>query len=176
MQVVVGHVGRAHGIRGDVSVDVRTDEPERRFAPGSSVVCAGRTLTVTAARPHGGRLLVSFEQITDRDAAEALRAELIHVDVDPDERPDDDEVYYDHQLVGLRVRDQRGARLGRVSRVMHSSAQDVLVVRTDGDEVLVPFVHDLVPEVDLDAGELVVVDLPGLLDPESAEAVGPEGS
>lgn len=176
MQVVIGRIGRAHGIRGDVSVDIRTDEPERRFAPGSSVLCAGRTLTVSSSRPHGGRLLVGFERIADRDAAEALRGELISADIDPDESPDDEDAYYDHQLVGLQVRDDSGTTLGQVSEVVHLPAQDLLAVQTDDGEVLVPFVQELVPEVDLDDGHLVVVDLPGLFDPGAAEVVGPEGS
>jgi 16S rRNA processing protein RimM len=168
MEVVVGRVGRAHGVRGEVSVEVRTDEPERRFAPGATLRAEDRTdktLTVHAVRPHGARLLVSFEQITDRTGAESLRGATLFAQVAESDRPEHPDEFYDHQLVGLTVRtDQRGA-VGQVSAVMHLPEQDVLVVSTgEGTESLVPFVAALVPSVDLDAGELTVADQPGLLD------------
>lgn len=176
--VVVGKVGRPHGVRGDVSVEVRTDEPERRFAPGSVLLTDGlgarqashggsaarATITVAGHRWHSGRLLVHFESVDDRDAAEAMRGTLLSVEVDPAELPSDPDEFYDHQLIGLAVVDSAGARLGEVTAVTHG-AQDLLVVRREGNaDVMVPFVHDLVPEIDLDAGR-VVTDLPdGLLD------------
>lgn len=189
--VVVGRIGRAHGVRGDVSVEVRTDEPDRRFAVGSALrtsTSAGparadaaveQTLTVEGARWHSGRLLLHFEGVDDRTAAESLRGLLLQVEVDPSEVPVDPEEFYDHQLVGLTVVDRSGARVGRVVDVVHG-AQDLLVVdrapvpdgavergaaRTEtAVPAMVPFVHALVPEVDLASGRLVV-DLPdGLLD------------
>ncbi|EFQ83145.1 16S rRNA processing protein RimM [Aeromicrobium marinum DSM 15272] len=175
MLVVVGRVGRAHGIRGELNVDPRTDEPERRFAPGSSVVCGGRTLTVRTARSHGGRLVVAFAEITDRTAAEQFHGQVVEAEVDPDVLPDDDESYYDHQLVGLVVR-QGGAEVGRVTGLLHLPAQDTLVLDVDGAEVLVPFVVELVPEVDLGAGHLVVADVPGLLDPDAADVAVDDGA
>jgi len=178
VQVVVGRVGRAHGIRGELAVDIRTDEPERRFAPGSSVVCGGRTLTVTHARPHGGKLVVRFAEITDRTAAETLHGQVVEAEVDEHDLPDEDEAYYDRQIVGLQVRAgaSDGPVVGTVRRVDHLPSQDLLVVATGTTEVLVPFVEALVPEVDLAAGHLVVVDRPGLLDPAAADVVptGPE--
>lgn len=174
MLVVIGRVARAHGIRGEVTVDARTDEPERRFAPGSSVVCGGRTLTIAAARPHSGRWLVTFREVADRNGAEALHGTLLETEVDPDELPDDEDDYYDHQLVGLRAV-HGGREVGTVTAVLHLPAQDTLAIDVDGREVLVPFVAALVPEVDLEAGRLVVAEVPGLLDPEAADVADTGG-
>ncbi|KHL15818.1 16S rRNA processing protein RimM [Mumia flava] len=178
MEVVVGRIGRAHGIRGEVSIDLTTDEPERRFAPGSSVVLrpregAPRELVVGASRAHAGRLLVTFEGITDRTAAELLRGGRVVAEVDASERPDDPEEFYDHQLVGLTVV-SGGRERGTVRQVLHLPAQDMLAVTTSEEtEVLVPFVAALV-EVDLDAGTAEVAEVPGLLDPDAAQSAGPE--
>ena len=171
VEVVVGRIGRPHGVRGEVSVDVRTDEPERRFAPGATLRADGRVsdpLTVLAARPHGARLLVTFEQVSDRTAAETLRGATLFAALAEGERPADPEEFYDHQLVGLVVRTEQRGIVGRVSDVLHLPSQDVLAVASDdGREALVPFVAELVPSVDLDAAEVTVADHPGLLDDES---------
>jgi 16S rRNA processing protein RimM len=169
VEVVVGRVGRPHGIRGEVSVEVRTDEPERRLAPGTTVrtdpALAG-PLTIASGRVHSGRLLLSFEGHRDRTAAERLRGVLLVADVDPHERPEDPEEFYDHQLVGLAVRTVAGDDVGTLAEVLHLPGQDVLSVnRPDGTEVLVPFVRELVPEVDLDGGTVLVDPPPGLLSP-----------
>jgi 16S rRNA processing protein RimM len=172
MLLVVGRVGRAHGLRGEVSVEVRTDEPEVRFAPGSVLAtqpAEAGPLTVAAARWHSGRLLVSFHQVADRGAAELLRGVLLLVDAGDDSRPADPDEYYDHQLAGLPVVTTTGTRVGEVAEVLHLPSQDVLAVRrTDGREVLIPFVAQLVPTVDLDARR-VVVDPPGGLIDDAAE-------
>lgn len=170
MLVVVGRVGRAHGIRGELNIDPRTDEPERRFAPGSSVVCEGRRLTVRTMRRHGGRLIVAFAELADRTAAETFHGRTLEAEIDPADRPDDDDGYYDHQLVGLAVRTP-DREVGRVTAVLHLPAQDTLQLDVDGREVLVPFVTDLVPEVNLEGGYVVVADRPGLLDPDAADVV-----
>ena len=181
VEVVIGRIGRAHGVRGEVSVDLRTDEPERRFLVGSDVrVSPARpngSLTIAAVRPHSGRLLVSFEQLRDRTAAEQLRGAIISIDVDPGDRPEDPEEFYDHQLVGLRVRSAAGAELGTVDSVLHLPAHDVLAVRLTGErEVLVPFVTDMVPVVDVDAGFVEVVDSAGLLETDETAPEATEGS
>jgi 16S rRNA processing protein RimM len=167
VQVVVGRIGRPHGVRGDVNVELRTDEPERRFAPGVELFTDdGKrpTLTVETMRWHSGRLLLHFEGVADRSLVEQLRGVLLSVDVDPDEQPDDPEEFYDHQLVGLVVVDRAGAELGTVSEVVHGAQDLLLVKQPEGREAMVPFVAALVPEVDI-AGGRVVVDLPdGLLD------------
>lgn len=170
VKVVVGRIGRAHGIRGELAVEVRTDEPERRFAPGSSVVCSGgRSLTVAATRQQGTKFVVRFAEVPDRNVAETLHGQVLEAEVDPAEVPDDD-AFYDRQLTGLEVR-VGDAVVGSVARVDHLPAQDLLVITTPTGELLVPFVEALVPEVDLDAGYLTVVDLPGLIDPDAAEVV-----
>ena len=174
IEVVVGRIGKPHGLRGEVTLDVRTDEPERRFAPGTTLRAqppAGAdrrpaTLTVARARWHQSTLLVTFEELADRNAAEAARGTLLHAMIGPDETPEDPDEYYDHQLVGLSVVDLDGTPLGEVTALVHGSAQDLLTVRTpDGRDALVPFVTALVPEVDLAAGRVVVADRPGLVSP-----------
>jgi 16S rRNA processing protein RimM len=176
VEVVVGRVGRPHGIKGEVSVEVRTDDPERRLAPGMTLrtePTAAGPLTIAAGRVHSGRLLLTFEGYPDRTAAERLRGVLLVADVDPGERPEDPEEFYDHQLVGLAVRTVAGEDVGTLDEVLHLPGQDVLAVRRPGgDEVLVPFVHQIVPVVDLDAGEVVVDPPPGLLAPAEDENGG----
>lgn len=167
MEVVVGRIGRPHGVRGDVNVESRTDDPDRRFTPGTALVtdrADRRTLVVDGYRWHSGRLLLHFEGVTDRTAVESLRGVLLSTDVDPDETPGDPDEYYDHQLVGLSVVDTDGVVVGTVRELVHG-AQDLLVVTRPGaGDAMVPFVRALVPEVDLAGGRLVV-DLPdGLLD------------
>ena len=174
MELVVARVGRPHGIRGEVSVEVRTDDPGSRFFPGAPLttdpVGAG-PLTIETVRDHNGRLLMTFEEIPDRTAAEGLRGVLLLADV-PDAGPEggggDDDAWYDHELVGLQARQLDGTDVGRVVEVLHRPAQDALVVRrADGRLVQVPFVSAIVPTVDVGAG-FVVLDPPvGLLEPES---------
>ena len=174
IEVVVGRIGKPHGIRGEVTIDVRTDEPERRFAVGTTLRAtppAGErtrpgALTVRSARRHQAALLVAFEEASDRTAAERLRGTVLHASLRADETPEDPDEYYDHQLVGLRVEDTDGAHLGEVTAVLHGAAQDLIGVRTpDGRDALVPFVRALVPEVDTVGGRLVVADRPGLVTP-----------
>jgi 16S rRNA processing protein RimM len=173
VEVVVGRIGKPHGIRGELTIDVRTDEPERRFADGAALraeppggsAFGVRSLTVAASRWHRTTLLVTFDEITDRTAAEAARGVLLHADVPADESPEDPEEFYDHQLVGLAAHDLEGSRLGEVTGLLHG-AQDLLVVTTpDGREALVPFVAALVPEVDLSGRRVVIADRPGLVTP-----------
>lgn len=169
MRVVVGRIGRAHGIRGELNVEIRTDEPDRRFAPGSSVVCGDRTLTIASARHHSGRLVVAFTEIPDRTAAEAIHGAVLEAVIDPADIPTDPEEFYDHQLVGLDAR--RGdAVVGKVTGLIHLPAQDTLTIDIDSREVLVPFVTALVPEVNVIGGYVRVADIDGLLDPEQADS------
>jgi 16S rRNA processing protein RimM len=168
MQVVIGRIGRAHGIRGELNVDIRTDEPDRRFAPGSSIVCGDRTLTVATARHHSGRLVVSFREVPDRTAAEAIHGSILEAVIDPSELPADTDEFYDHQLVGLQARTGDQA-VGTVTGVVHGPHQDTLVLSIDGREVFVPFVSELVPEIDVVGGFAKVNDIAGLLDPERAD-------
>lgn len=169
IELLVGKVGRAHGMRGDLSIDVRTDEPERRFVVGTAFHTGNGILTVASLRWHSGRLLVKFDEALDRTAAEALRGTELRVEVRADDRPDDADEYYDHQLVGLTVETESGEVVGRVTEVLHLPAQDMLVIGRDGRESLVPFLVEFVPKVDLAERSLVVSDRPGLLS-ESPDA------
>ena len=168
VDVLVGTIGRAHGLRGEVSVHVRTDEPERRFTPGASLRVGDRPRTVASARWHSGTLLLGLEGVTDRTAAEALRGRELWADVPADEAPADEGEYWDRQLVGLEVLDAAGAVAGTLGEVLHLPAHDVLVVRTSGGDRLVPFVSEVVPVVDLEAGHVRVADIGGLLSDEDA--------
>ena len=168
MLVVVGRIGRPHGIKGEVTVEVRTDLPERRFAPGTVLVAEPARvgpLTVAAARWHSGRLLLSVAGVSDRNGAEALRGVILSAEVPDDEVSEDPEEFFDHQLRGLAVRTVEGVEVGVVDDVVHLPGQDLLGVRRpDGRETLVPFVAEMVPEIDVDAGFLVIDPPPGLLD------------
>ncbi|QPP06337.1 ribosome maturation factor RimM [Streptomyces bathyalis] len=168
MQLVVARIGRAHGIKGEVTVEVRTDEPESRLAPGAVLATdppRPQPLTIERGRVHSGRLLLRFEGVQDRSAAEALRNTLLIAEVDPDEQPEDPDEFYDHQLIDLDVVTRDGASVGRIEEVAHPPGQDLLVVkREDGSEALIPFVTEIVPEVDLEAQRVVIEPPPGLLE------------
>jgi len=174
MQLVVGRVGRAHGVRGEVSVQVRTDDPGRRFAPGSVLATdpvALGPLTVGSVRWHLGRLLVRFDGLADRTRAEELAGALLLVDSAAVGTPEDPDEFNDHDLIGLVAVTVAGDRVGTVTDVLHHG-QDLLVISAAGGagagETLVPFVREIVPEVDIAAGRLVLDPPPGLLDPGEA--------
>ena len=179
VRVIVGRIGRAHGLRGEVGIEIRTDEPERRFCDGARLVTdtsPERTLTIAGSRWHGDRLLVKFAEVPDRTAAEDLRNTVVQADVPDDERPEDPEEYYDRELIGLKVRTTDGLEAGEVIEVIHLPSQDLLEIRRPaGNAVLVPLVEELVPEIDLDGKYVLVADRPGLLDPEGAEVVPTDG-
>jgi 16S rRNA processing protein RimM len=182
MQVTVGRIGRPHGVRGDVVVGVRTDEPELRFAPGSRLdtdpVGVG-PLTVAGRRWHSGELLVRFAEIGDRTAAAELGGTWLLVDsavLDPLDDPDE---FRDGDLVGLSVRTVGGTAVGTVTDVLHHG-QDVLAVDPVGavgtagaaggmaEQILIPFVKAIVPEVDIAGGVLVIDPPEGLLNLQDA--------
>lgn len=176
MQVVVGTVGRAHGLRGEVAVEVRTDEPERRFALGSVL----RTdpdrgeLVVERARHQAGRWFLVFRGHTDRTAAEGLRGLGLVVEADASEEED---AWYPHELAGLRAELADGTVVGEVVGLEHLPAHDALVVRAPGgEETWVPFVRVIVPVVDVPGGRVVLDPpaglLPGVGEPE---VVTPDG-
>jgi len=174
MQLVVGRVGRPHGLRGEVTVEVRTDDPDQRFVVGSSldtVPPERGPLTVAEARWHSGRLLVRFAGYEDREAADALRDTMLAIDSDQLTPLTDPEEYYDHDLIGMHVVTVAGEPVGTVADVLHHG-QDTLVVDGAGPragaEILVPFVAPIVPDVDMAAGRLVIDPPPGLLDPQAA--------
>ncbi len=173
MRVVVARVGRPLGVKGDLLVDVLTDEPERRLVPGAELLVMGqqRALRIESERPHGRRLCLHFAGVDDRTAAEGLTGLLLEVERPPGERPDDPEEYYDDHLIGLEVVTESAERVGTVTEVLHLPAQDVLAVRdgADAQEILVPFVAEIVPVVDLDAGRVVIRPPDGLLEVEDAK-------
>ena len=169
--LVVGRILRPHGLRGELSVEVRTDDPEQRFAAGSVLgtdPAEAGPLTVAASRWHSGRLLVSFAGVADRTDAESLRGAWLTIaaaDVPPPENPDE---FHDHQLTGLSVVTVSGELVGTVTDVLHHGQALLAVTPADGtsrrDEVLVPFVAAIAVEVDLAGGRLVIDPPPGLLD------------
>jgi 16S rRNA processing protein RimM len=176
MELVVGRVAKAHGVTGEIVVDVRTDDPDGRFVRGKSLRGrasrggAERSFTIESVRAHGGRLLVRLAGVADRDSADALRGTLFLVDSDdlpPIAEPDE---YYDHQLEGLRVRTVAGAEVGIIAEVLHTAGGELLSVKTEaGREILVPFVSAIVPTVSLADG-VVEIDPPvGLLDLEELD-------
>ena len=184
MRIVVGRVGRPHGIRGEVVIGVRTDEPDLRFAVGATLDArsspdddvrgddrAGQPLRVASARWHSGQLLVAFAGITDRTAAAGLTGSWLSVDSSQLPETGDPDEFRDHELIGLSVRTCAGDPVGVVTDVLHYG-QDLLVVRRadgPGGECLVPFVKAIVPEVDVRAGVVVIDPPPGLLDPAQAQ-------
>jgi 16S rRNA processing protein RimM len=172
VQLVVGRIGRPHGVRGEVTVEVRNEEQESRFAPGTALAtdpAATGPLTVEATRWHKGILLLRVVGVNDREGAENLRGTLLVIDsadIPPTGDPDE---FYDHQLVGLTVVTTEGDDVGQVVDVLHHG-QDLLVVRRPARaEVYIPFVKALVPEIDLEKGMLVVDPPPGLLGLDEVE-------
>ncbi len=174
MQVTVGRIGRPHGIRGEVVVSVRTDDPELRFAPGSRLDTEPADLgplTVASFRWQSGQLIVTFAGIADRNAAGELRGCWLMIDSSQLESPEDPDEFLDHELIGLTVETASGEPVGVVADVLHHG-QDLLSVRHNQDHperiVLIPFVKAIVPVVDVSGGRLVIDPPPGLLDPEDA--------
>jgi 16S rRNA processing protein RimM len=183
VRLIVARIGRAHGLRGEVSVEVRTDAPDQRFVDGAvlhvedgprrrALLATGgpTSLTLTRVRDNNGIMLLSFAEVPDRDAAESLRDVVLEAEVDEESQEPD--AWYDHELVGLTCVDPDGATLGEVIAVHHPGAQDLLVVRTAraGDR-LVPFVAAIVPEVDVKGGRIVMTPPAGLLEdlPETGD-------
>jgi 16S rRNA processing protein RimM len=167
VQLVVGRIAKAHGVGGEVSVDVRTDDPEARFALGSTLATEPAErgpLTVERTRWHSGRLLVQFRAVPDRTAAEALRGTLLVVDSATSGASGDADDFWDHDLIGLLAETTDGRSLGPVTDVLHPPGPDVLTIRVGGQDVLVPFVRAIVPVVDLVAGRIVVDPPEGLLE------------
>lgn len=170
MELVVGRIVKAHGVSGEVVVDVRTDDPDRRFVVGGSLRGrasrggAERDYEIESVREHGGRLLMRLTGVADRDAADALRGVLFVVDsgdLPPIDEPDE---YYDHQLEGLTVVTVDGRRVGTVAEVLHTAAGELLSVRDGHAEVLIPFVSAIVTSVSL-ADNTIEIDPPdGLLE------------
>ncbi|HAM23754.1 MAG TPA: ribosome maturation factor RimM [Actinobacteria bacterium] len=180
-RVVVGRIGKPHGIHGDVYVQPLTDVPEVRFSDGN-VLYAGDpvngNLQIETTKEHSGRLIAHFVGVETRNGAEELRNALLETDIDPKELPGEDGEFFDRQLQGLVATDPAGTVIGQVNDVVHLPAQDLLAVQlVDGSERLIPFVSAIVPTVDLAAGKVVIDAPPGLLEDDvedDDESSGPQ--
>jgi 16S rRNA processing protein RimM len=172
MQLQVARIGKPHGIRGEVTVQVLTDAPEDRFVPGTEFVvepASAGPLTVVSARWNKDILLLGFEGFETRNQAETLRGAQLFIETE-DLEEDDDEGWYEHELVGLDVR-VGNAVVGKVSGLHTLPVQDLLVVETpDGKEVLIPFVEEIVPEVNVGEKYVLVTPPPGLFDINTDDA------
>jgi 16S rRNA processing protein RimM len=158
MRLNVGRIGKAHGILGEATIEVRTDEAEDRFAIGAQLETDNHgILTVVSARVHNGILLLGFEGISDRNQIELLRNELLYADVDINAPGYDEDDYHVLQLIGCEAHLEDGTLFGTISDVLNLPGQDVLAIATTSGEVMIPFVHQLVPTVDISQRKLVVI-------------------
>ena len=158
MRLLVGRIGRAHGILGEATIEVRTDEPDRRFALGATVQTDSHgDLKITSGRVHNGILLLGFEGITDRNAIEKLRNTMLYAEVDINEVSDDEDEYHVLQLIGCQAVLENGDVFGQISDVINLPAQDLLAIKTPDGEQLIPFVRQLVPIVDIVNKKVVVI-------------------
>lgn len=172
MQLQVARIGKPHGIRGEVTVQVLTDAPEDRFVPGTEFLvepAASGPLTVSSARWNKDILLLGFEEVADRNAAETLRGAKLFIETEELDG-DDDEGWYEHELVGLEAR--VGTRVvGKVTALNTMPVQDLLLVTTpEGAEILVPFVEQIVPEVNIEEGFIVLTPPDGLFELNADDA------
>ncbi|GEK78766.1 ribosome maturation factor RimM [Agrococcus baldri] len=179
-QLRVGRLSRAHGLKGAIKIELYTDDPGRRFVPGARFALQvptsskwhGKSLELVELRVYNGSPVGFFAGVTDRTEAESLVKAVLWIEQDATELSSEPEAWYVHQLAGLDVwRD--GARIGRVVRVDALPAQDMLIVETQGNEVMVPFVKAIVPEVDLRAGRITVTPPAGLFEELEPEADAP---
>ena len=158
MRLNVGRIGRAHGILGEATIEVRTDDAAERFAIGEVLETESHgNLTVASARVHNGILLLGFEGVADRNAIEKYRDQLLYADVDIDAPGLDEDDYHVLQLIGCKAYLVDGDLFGEVTEVLNLPGQDVLSIKTDSGEVLIPFVHQLVPVVDIKAKQMTVI-------------------
>lgn len=170
-QLRVGRLTKAHGLKGAIKVELYTDDPGRRFVPGAvftlqvptSSPWHGKTLELIELKWFNTHAVAFFKDVPDRSTAETLIKAILWIDQDLAESPDEEDAWFDHQLVGLSVM-RDGVKVGVVSLVDHLPAQDLLHVTTDAGEVLVPFVKAIVPAVDIAAGTLTVTPPTGLFE------------
>ena len=168
----MGRLTKAHGLKGAIKLELFTDDPERRFVPGAVFSLQvpttspwhGKTLELAELRWYNSHPVGFFKGVPDRSAAESLVKAILWIDLESgDDTSDEEDAWYDHQLVGLRV-ERDGAQVGTVKLVEHFPAQDLLIVKTDAGEVMVPFVKEIVPSVDLAAGIVTVTPPAGLFE------------
>jgi 16S rRNA processing protein RimM len=158
MRLNVGRIGKAHGILGEATIEVRTDDAEDRFALGSQLETDSHgVLTVNSVRVHNGILLLGFDGVTDRNQVELLRNELLYADVDINAPGLDEDDYHVLQLIGCEAFLEDGSLFGNITEVLNLPGQDVLAIKTSSGEVMIPFVRQLVPTVDIANRKLVVI-------------------
>ena len=166
MRLLVGRIGRAHGILGEATIEVRTDEPDRRFAIGNQVSTDTHgELTIISGRVHNGILLLGFAGFEDRNAIEKLRNTLLYAEVDINAKSDVADEYHVLQLIGCQAILESGQVFGEVTDVINLPGQDLLAIKTETGEQLVPFVHQLVPIVDIKKKTITVIP-PALMERE----------
>ncbi len=171
MLLTVARIGRAHGVLGEATIEVRTDMPEERFYVGSVLATEPTSfgpLTVSSVRVHNGIILLGFEGINDRNAIEKLRDVLLRAEVDIEEELDDEDDYHVQQLIGCAVETEDGQAVGPVKDVVNLPGQDVLAVDYHGREILIPFVYEIVPTVDIKSRKIIIAPPAGLLDDSAA--------
>ncbi len=163
MQLVVGRIGRAHGVLGEATIEVQTDDPDIRFQIGNKLTLDdGKQLTIRSSRWHNQILLLAFDGIADRNQIEELRDQLISSDVDLDSLAPGE--YHFQQLIGCEVFQQNGELIGAVDEIVKLPGQDLLSVNRAGDQVLIPMVKQIIIEIDVLAKKIVVNPPEGLLD------------
>ena len=163
MQLVVGRIGRAHGVSGEATIEVQTDDPDIRFQIGNKLTLDdGKQLTIRSSRWHNQILLLAFDGVTDRNQIEELRDQLISSDVDLDSLAPGE--YHFQQLIGCEVFQQNGELIGAVDEIVKLPGQDLLSVNRAGAQVLIPMVKQIIIEIDVSAKKIVVNPPEGLLD------------
>lgn len=166
MQLVVGRIGRAHGVLGEATIEVRTDDPDLRFAVGEKLALEnGNTLTVSGNRWHNQILLLSFSGVNDRNQVEELRDQLLYAEVDTkDNQPGE---YHFQQLIGCQVILADGSKLGKVTEIVQLPGQDLLSVESEKGEVLIPMVKQIIVSIDVEQRLIQINPPEGLLDVEN---------
>ena len=163
MQLVVGRIGRAHGVLGEATIDVQTDDPDLRFKVGSKLTLdSGQELTIKSSRWHNQILLLGFEGVNDRNQIEALRDQLISSQVDLSALAPGE--YHYQQLIGCQVYLQNNDLVGQVSEIVKLPGQDLLSVDKNGSQVLIPMVKQIIISIDVLEKKIVVNPPEGLLD------------
>lgn len=175
MLLVVGRIGRAHGVLGEATIEVRTDVPDERFYIGAKLFTdpeSSGPLTITSARDHNGILLLKFEEANNRNEIEKLRDTLLKAEVDMSQENLHEDEFHVQQLIGLRVETDSGLIVGTLTDVLNLPGQDLLAVETEQGEILIPFVYEIVPDINLETGIVTIVPPPGLLNGDEAVIAG----
>ncbi len=174
----VGRFLKAHGLKGAIKLELYTDSPNERFVPGAVLELQvpeespwfGKSVTVSELKWFNSSPVLFLKDVSDRTQAESLIKAILLVEQPLDVSPQEPDAWYDHQLAGLKVM-RDGAEIGTLLRVEHMPAQDLLVIKTEEAEVLLPFVKAFVPKVDVSAGVIEITPPGGLFEQiEEADA------